>query len=92
MYENRLIYSNSNQTYIFTVKGDEITVYLQKFILGQLVVAANSPENIDNYFCARNEAKLIIPIYKAETVTFLLLKTKLAYFILRNKLFIVLIL
>ena len=71
MYENRLMYSNSNQTYIFTVKGDEITVYLQKFILGQLVVVANSPENIDNYGCARNEAKLIIPIYKTETVTFL---------------------
>ena len=37
MYENSLMYSN--QSYILTVKCDEIAVYLQNFILGQLVVA-----------------------------------------------------
>ena len=62
MYENRLMYSN--QSYILTVKCGEIAVYLQNFILGQLVVAVNSPENIDDYVCTRNETKLIIPIYK----------------------------
>ena len=37
-----------NRSYILTVKGGEIAVYLQNFILCQLVVAANSPENIDD--------------------------------------------
>ena len=36
-----------------------LAAYLQNFILGQLVVAASSPENIDDYVCTRNEAKFI---------------------------------
>ena len=36
-----------------TVKGGETAVCLQNFILGQLVVAANGPENIDSYECKK---------------------------------------
>ena len=36
-----------------------LAAYLQNFILGQLVVAASSPENIDDYVYTRNEAKFI---------------------------------
>lgn len=61
------------------LKVARIAVYLQF----QLVVDANSPENIDDYVCARNEAKLITLIYKIETEAFVGLKTKLAYIILR---------
>ena len=56
------------------LKVARIAVYLQF----QLVVDANSPENIDDYVCARNEAKLITLIYKIETEAFVELKTKLA--------------
>ena len=62
-----------------TVKGGEIAVYLQNFILGQLVVAANSPENIDDNVCAGNEIKLITPIYNTCARTFAGLKMKLPY-------------
>ena len=46
--ENKLCYVNND-----TVKGGETAVCLQNFILGQLVVAANGPENIDSYECKK---------------------------------------
>ena len=36
-----------------TVKSGETAVCLQNFILGQLAVAANGPENIDSYECKK---------------------------------------
>ena len=60
------------------LKVARVAVYLQNFIVGQLVVATNSSGNIDDYVCARNQAKLITLIYKTETGTFVGLKTKLA--------------
>ena len=43
--ENAFCYVN--QAYLSTVKGGELAIYNHNFILGQLVVTANQPENID---------------------------------------------
>ena len=58
--ENALCYIN--QAYVSTVKGVELAIYNQNFILGKLVVAANQPGNIDKYECKKNEVKLIMCI------------------------------
>ena len=41
------------------MKGGELAIYNHNFILGQLVVAANQSENIDEYKCKRSEVKMI---------------------------------
>ena len=48
------------------------------------MVAANSPENIDDYVCLRNEVKLITPIYDTESSNFSGLTAKLVYITLRR--------
>ena len=57
---------------------------IQKFFLGQLVIAANSPKNIDDYTCERNEVKLITPLYNMSNNAFLGLTAKLAYILLKG--------
>ena len=44
-----------NQAYLSTVKGGELAIGNHNFILGQLVVAANQPKNIDTHNCKKNE-------------------------------------
>lgn len=61
-----------------------MAIYVQNFILGHLIVATNSLENIDNYVCERNEVKLITPIYNTDTGDFIGLKTNLALIMLRG--------
>ena len=51
-----------NQSYLSTVKRGELTIYNHNFILGQLLVAANQPENINEYVCKKNEVKLIVSL------------------------------
>ena len=48
-----------NQGYLSTVKKGELAIYNTNFILGQLLVAANQPNNIDEYHCKKNEVKLV---------------------------------
>ena len=48
------------------------------------MVAANSPENIDDYVYLRNEVKLITPIYDTESSNFSGLTAKLVYITLRG--------
>ena len=45
MPENTLFYVN--QGFISTIKNGDLAMYIQNFILGQLIVAANQPDNID---------------------------------------------
>ena len=66
--ENTLMYANNG--YISTVKSSELAIYIHNFIIGQLIVAANSPENIDDYVCQEKKVKLIIPLYSKETAEF----------------------
>lgn len=40
-----------NQVYISTVKGGEIAIYNRNFILRQLFVAANQPDEVEEYLC-----------------------------------------
>ena len=54
MPENTLYYVN--QSFLSTVKSGDIAMYNQKFILGQLIAAANQPKDIATYEC--NEMKL----------------------------------
>ena len=51
----------TNQVYLS--KSEELAIYCHHFILGQLLVAATQPENIDKYICKMNEVKLIICLY-----------------------------
>ena len=46
MPENTLFYVN--QGFIWTVKNGDLAMYIQNFILGQLIVAANQPEILMN--------------------------------------------
>ena len=56
--ENCLLYVN--QGFLSTVKSSEIAMYLNNFIIGQLIIAANQPKDIDTYVCSKNEVKLCL--------------------------------
>ena len=59
--ENCLLYIN--QFYISTVKNGDLEMYHHNFIIGQLIVAANQPSQIDQYVCNDNEVKLFTCLY-----------------------------
>ena len=82
MPENTLFYVN--QGFIWTVKNGDLAMYIQNFILGQLIVAANQPDNIDEYHCAENEVKLLSCVYDLESGDFKGVRLMLAYIILRR--------
>ena len=73
-----------NQSYLSTVKNGDIAMYHDNFTLGQIIVAANEPTNIDNYSCKANEVKLNTCIYNLTTGDFEGLKTELAFIMLRG--------
>ena len=66
--ENCLFYIN--QSYLLTVKNGDIAMYHESFILGQIMVAANQPAEIQNYSCKANEVKLHTCIYDLTTGEF----------------------
>ena len=66
-----------NQGFLSTVKNGELAIYNHNFIIGQLVVSANQPKNIDEY-----EVKLITCIYGKSTGQFNGLTLQLAYIVL----------
>ena len=80
--ENTLFYMN--QGYISTVKNGDLAMYIHNFIIGQLLVAANQPEDISTYECKDNETKLLTCVYDLETGTFKGLRLMLAYIIIRG--------
>ena len=80
--ENSLYYIN--QAYLSTVKSGELAIYCPKFILGQLLVVANQPENINKRVCIKNEVKLINCLYDTLTGEFKGLRMQLAYINLRG--------
>ena len=55
--ENTLLYIN--QGFISTVKNGELAMYVHNFIIGQLIVAANQPADINEYSFKANEVKLL---------------------------------
>ena len=80
--ENTLLYIN--QGFISTVKSGELAMYVHNFIIGQLIVAANQPENINEYSFKENELMLLCCVYNTETGAFKGLRPMLAYIVLRG--------
>ena len=59
-------------------------MYRHNFIIGQLIVTANQPTEIDQYFCKDNEVKLFTCIYDLQTGEFLGLRCEVAFIVLRG--------
>ena len=82
MPENTLYYVN--QAFLSTVKNGEIAMYVQNFIIGQLIFAANQPNDISEYVCLPNEVKLLSCVYDLESGEFKGVRLQLAYIVLRG--------
>ena len=80
--ENCLFYVN--QAFLSTVKNGDIAMYVQNFIIGQLIFAANQPKDISLYTCLPNEVKLLSCVYDLESGEFKGLREQLAYIVLRG--------
>ena len=80
--ENTLLYIN--QGFISTVKSGELAMYVHNFIIGQLIVSANQPKDINEYSCKENEVKLLSCVYDLESGDFKGLRLMLAYIVLRG--------
>ena len=80
--EDTLFYVN--QSLLLTVKNGDIAMYNHNFILGQLIVAANQPSDINAYECKENEVKLWCCIYDLTTGEFQGVREQLAYIVLRG--------
>ena len=63
------------------VKGD-LAVYLDYVILGELIPATNSHENVDDE-CLPNEVKKVIPLYNADSGEFPGLEKRLAFIMVK---------
>ena len=46
---------------------EKYVIYLQYFILGQIILPLNITENFDKYQCKSDEVKFVIPLYDSET-------------------------
>ena len=80
--ENCLLYVN--QGFLSTVKSGEIAMYLHNFIIGQLIIAANQPEDISTYICSNNEVKLLSCVYDFESGDFKGIREQIAFIVLRG--------
>ena len=57
-------------------------MYHHNFIIGQVIVAANQPVEIDEYVCKDNEVKLFTCMYDLQTGEFLGLRCEVAFIVL----------
>ena len=80
--ENCLFYAN--QGFLSTVKSGEIAMYLHNFVIGQLIIAANQPKDIDTYVCSKNEVKLLSCVYDIESGQFKGIREQMAFIVLRG--------
>ena len=80
--ENCLLYVN--QGFLSTVKSGEIAMYLHNFIIGQLIIAPNEPEDISTYICSNNEVKLLSCVYDLESGDFKGIREQIAFIVLRG--------
>ena len=80
--ENCLLYVN--QGFLSTVKSGEIAMYLHNFIIGQLIIVANQPEDISTYICSNNEVKLLPCVYDLESGDFKGIRKQIAFIVLRG--------
>ena len=80
--ENCLFYVN--QGFLSTVKSGEIAMYFHNFIIGQLIIAANQPKDIETYNCSNNEVKLLSCVYDIKTGDFKGIREQVAFIVLRG--------
>ena len=80
--ENCLFYVN--QGFMSTVKSGEIAMYFHNFIIGQLIIAANQPKDIETYICSKNEVKLLSCVYDIQTGHFKGIREQVAFIVLRG--------
>ena len=80
--ENCLFYVN--QGFLTTIKSAEILMYLDNFVIGQLIIAANQPKDIANYTCLKNEVKLLSCVYDIQTGQFKGICEQVAFIVLRG--------
>ena len=80
--ENCLVYVN--QGFLTTIKSGEIAMYLENFVIGQLLIAANQPKDIANYTCLKNEVKLLSCLYDIKTGNFKGFHEQVAFIVLRG--------
>ena len=79
--ENTILYLN--QAYL-TVKENKTIYYCDFFVLGQIVEAANPPEDISTYVLKENKVKMIRPKSNAETGEFLGLYETVRFMVVRG--------
>lgn len=65
--ENTLFYINQGH---ISIHKDQIIVYNQYFIVGEVIELQNSPTSFDEYQLKENEVKIIVPFYNQETGDF----------------------
>lgn len=81
--ENTLIFVNNGS--ISAVKGGQTAIYLDYFILAQILSLINSPEvNLDNQNIQYDEVLLHVPLYNTENGLNRGLKKSLASIVLRG--------
>ena len=80
--DNSLFYIN--QSYISTVKNDDLAMYNHNFIISQLTVAANQPPEINQYVCKDNDFKLYTCMYDLQSAEILGLRCEVAFIVLRG--------
>ena len=80
--ENCLFYVN--QGFLTTIKSGETLMYLDNFIIGQLIIAANQPKDIETYICSKNEVKLLSCVYDIQTGNFKGIREQVAFIVLRG--------
>ena len=56
-----------NQASISPLKNNEEVTYVVDVSLAQLLPLVNSPPDIENYVCQKNEVKLLCSMYDTET-------------------------
>ena len=59
-------------------------MYHHNFIIGQLIVVANQPAEIDQYVCKDNEVKLDTCMYDLQKGKFIALRCEVAFIVLRG--------
>ena len=79
--ENSIIYIN--QGYL-TVKDNRKLNFAAYYLIGQINVCANPPEDIDNYVCQYREVKIYCPHYDPVKGNFLGLYKTLGYIVFRG--------
>ena len=80
--ENCLFYVN--QGFLTTIKSGETLMYLDNFIIGQLIIAANQPKDIETYICSKNEVKLLSCVYDIQSGNFKGIREQVAFIVLRG--------